>query len=360
MQIGEDRGDLERMREIRIARGALLRAMRLHRIDIGAVEKGLVGVGIVPPDPIDELVLAHHARLAPHPALKWPLTKERSSDAAPVHFRRHQPLRLVPGDLLEDVGDVEPRLRVHIEGRSLDERRGLRGRLGRIDIFGDHRGGFGGLLVEDASALVIAPQKRVEIILRALLIGAHEFLEHRAPRRDRLGRREQPAELIFVDIRIARDRLCVAILDHRAGEMGRDDDGIDLTGLERRRHGEKRLQRPDGDALQIDGLRRRDLADLIMEGGADLGDADRMPGELAHIAKAFVPGRVRHEHHIAFIALRLLRLGRDDLQRAFAGEIEEAAGEGRDAKIEVARRRRDRDRLSGVEEGEDDRRGLHP
>ncbi len=79
-----------------------------------------------------------------------------------------------------------------------------------------------------------------------------------------------------------------------------------------------------------------------------------MPGELAHIMKALVPGRVRHEHHIALIALRLLGLGRDDLQRALAREVEEAAGEGRDAKIEVAGRRCHRHGLSRVEEGDDD------
>jgi hypothetical protein len=46
LQIGEDRGDFERMREIGIAGGALLLAMRLHGIDIGAVEQRLVASGL--------------------------------------------------------------------------------------------------------------------------------------------------------------------------------------------------------------------------------------------------------------------------------------------------------------------------
>ena len=54
-------GDFERMREIRIARGALLRAVRLHRIDIGAVEQRLVGVRIVAPHPLHKLVLSHQS-----------------------------------------------------------------------------------------------------------------------------------------------------------------------------------------------------------------------------------------------------------------------------------------------------------
>ena len=62
LQIGQDRGDFQRMREIRIARGALLLAMGLHRVDIGAVEQRLVGVRIVSPDPVDQFVLPHHLR----------------------------------------------------------------------------------------------------------------------------------------------------------------------------------------------------------------------------------------------------------------------------------------------------------
>ena len=44
LHLREEAGDLDRVREIRVARGAQLRAVRLHRIDIGAVERVLVGV----------------------------------------------------------------------------------------------------------------------------------------------------------------------------------------------------------------------------------------------------------------------------------------------------------------------------
>ena len=44
LEVGQDRGDLERMGEIRIAGGALLLAVRLHGVDVGAVEQLLVGV----------------------------------------------------------------------------------------------------------------------------------------------------------------------------------------------------------------------------------------------------------------------------------------------------------------------------
>ena len=47
LQLGQDAGDFERMGEIGIARGALLLAMRLHGVDIGAVEQRLVRLGIV-------------------------------------------------------------------------------------------------------------------------------------------------------------------------------------------------------------------------------------------------------------------------------------------------------------------------
>ena len=62
LEIGEDRRDLERMREIGIAGCAGLRAMRLHGIDIGAVQQILVGVRVVGADAFDQIVLPHHAR----------------------------------------------------------------------------------------------------------------------------------------------------------------------------------------------------------------------------------------------------------------------------------------------------------
>ena len=64
LELGEDRGDLQRVGEIGIARRALLLAMRAHGIDIGAVEQVFVGAGIVLLDPVDQVVLPHHQRLA--------------------------------------------------------------------------------------------------------------------------------------------------------------------------------------------------------------------------------------------------------------------------------------------------------
>ncbi len=61
LQVGEDRRHFERVREIWIAGGAGLRAVRLHGVDIGAVQQVFVGVGIVGPDALDEVILTHHA-----------------------------------------------------------------------------------------------------------------------------------------------------------------------------------------------------------------------------------------------------------------------------------------------------------
>jgi len=64
-EVGQDRRHLERMREIGIAGGAGLRAVRLHGVDIGAIEQVLVGVGIVGSDALDQVVLPHHPRPRP-------------------------------------------------------------------------------------------------------------------------------------------------------------------------------------------------------------------------------------------------------------------------------------------------------
>ena len=62
LEVGENRRDFDRMGEIRIAGGAPLLAMRLHGVDIGAVEQVLVGVRIVSAHPLDQVVLPHHLR----------------------------------------------------------------------------------------------------------------------------------------------------------------------------------------------------------------------------------------------------------------------------------------------------------
>ena len=80
----QDAGDLERMGEIGIAGGAGLRAVRLHREDIGAVERVLVGRGIVGLDPLDQLELADHRR---HPQAAAPRRSAADVARAPRHDR---------------------------------------------------------------------------------------------------------------------------------------------------------------------------------------------------------------------------------------------------------------------------------
>src|SRR5436190_2752151 len=65
LHLGQEARHLDRMREIRVARGAQLRTMRLHRIDIGAVQQPLIRIGIVGFDQFDEFELPHHRAAAP-------------------------------------------------------------------------------------------------------------------------------------------------------------------------------------------------------------------------------------------------------------------------------------------------------
>ena len=64
LEIGEDRGDFEGMRNVRVAGCPLLPAMRAHGIDISPVEKLFVGLRVVLLDLVDQLVLTRLARLA--------------------------------------------------------------------------------------------------------------------------------------------------------------------------------------------------------------------------------------------------------------------------------------------------------
>ena len=57
--VGQDARDLDRVGEIGIARGPQLRAVHLHRIDIGAVQQRLIGGRVIGLDRLDQFELAH-------------------------------------------------------------------------------------------------------------------------------------------------------------------------------------------------------------------------------------------------------------------------------------------------------------
>ena len=60
LQVGQNGGDFEGMGKIRGTGGALLIAVRLHGVDVGAVEQSLIRFRIVFQNPLDEFVLPHH------------------------------------------------------------------------------------------------------------------------------------------------------------------------------------------------------------------------------------------------------------------------------------------------------------
>ncbi len=61
-EVGENGRHLDRVGKIGIAGGAPLLAMGFHGVDISAVEQRLVSSGIVALDPLDQVILPHHAR----------------------------------------------------------------------------------------------------------------------------------------------------------------------------------------------------------------------------------------------------------------------------------------------------------
>ena len=65
LHVGQDGGDFERVGKIGIAGGPLLRAMRLHGVNIGAIEQDFVGVRVIATHPVDEFILPHHDYAGP-------------------------------------------------------------------------------------------------------------------------------------------------------------------------------------------------------------------------------------------------------------------------------------------------------
>jgi SAM-dependent methyltransferase len=54
--------DFQRMGKIRVPGGTPLRAMRLHRVNEGAIEQRLVRRRVIAANPIDQFILTHHRR----------------------------------------------------------------------------------------------------------------------------------------------------------------------------------------------------------------------------------------------------------------------------------------------------------
>ena len=67
LQIGQNAGDFQGMRKIRIAVLALLIAVRLDAEHIGAVQQILVRIGLVGLHLLDKFELPHHGRASPRP-----------------------------------------------------------------------------------------------------------------------------------------------------------------------------------------------------------------------------------------------------------------------------------------------------
>ena len=65
LEVGQNGRDFERVGKIRIARGALLHSVRLHRKDVGAVQELFIGVWIVAADTFHQFILPHHRRSVP-------------------------------------------------------------------------------------------------------------------------------------------------------------------------------------------------------------------------------------------------------------------------------------------------------
>jgi hypothetical protein len=77
-----------------------------------------------------------------------------------------------------------------------------------------------------------------------------------------------------------------------------------------------------------------------------------MARQLVDAGQAVLERLVRRQDRRPLVALLLMQRAADDLQRAFLRQVEEAAGQRRDADIDIARHRRRGDRLRRLEEPE--------
>ena len=96
----------------------------------------------------------------------------------------------------------------------------------------------------------------------------------------KLARVEDRRDLPRVEIARPRDDLAEALRLRGAREGLRHQDGVDLLALQRLHGGRHGLERHDLHVGQREPVLLEDVADVVVERGAELGDADALALEI--------------------------------------------------------------------------------
>src|SRR5882724_2015535 len=138
-----------------------------------------------------------------------------------------------------------------------------------------------------SGSTVFLDQHGVVIVARGLEVAPHERRRPLAISSELL-RVEHRDGLPRVEIAGPEEDLAEALRLRRAGKGLGKQDGVDLSALERLDGGRHGLERNHPDVLELEPGLLEDIAERIVEGGAEGGDADTLALEVGDLAQAAV------------------------------------------------------------------------
>ena len=161
---------------------------------------------------------------------------------------------------------------------------------------------------------------------------------------------EDRRDLPRVEVAGPREDLAEALRLGGAGERLGHEDGVDLLALQCLDGGGHGLERHDLDVGELEPVLLEDIADVVVERRAELGDADALALEIRDRPEPAVPELLLHDDGDERVARPLAPLvGHDPELLAAQHDVVERRGEAGGAHVELARGERGGDGRGGLE-----------
>src|SRR6266581_1651897 len=208
------------------------------------------------------------------------LHERRVHDALERNRPLHESLLRPPRHLPLDIRDEQPGISV-LEGKAQPYHLGPGPRVlgGDADDFV--------IVGAGRRPTVFLLEDRVVIVARGFEVALHEGDRALAIGGEPLGV-EHGHGLPRVEISRPEEDLAEALPLGGAGERLGQEDGVNLLSLEGLEGGGHGLQRDDADVLELEAGLLENIAERIVEGGAESGDADALALEVGDLAEAAV------------------------------------------------------------------------
>src|SRR6478735_4115304 len=271
----------------------------------------------------------------------------RVDDLARIHAFVDQTLRLVPGDLSLDIGNIKPSLRLDKIRGCFDRSRTAVAAVG-VDVARYCCRRFMRSGVRRSFGIAILAQKRRGVVGGTAAIGTNEFFDNAAPGLDHFRGNEQGTELLLIQLGIPTHQFGLICSQQFTRMRCRHDRGIDLIRADSACNSIERLHWLYSDAADVDMFDAGDLFQLIARDRAKRADRDCLVGDVIEFMQALIEPHIGCDDFRPFIVALLARLSRNRLYETLAGSIECRRREPGETEVSRARGKCFRHALIGL------------